>query len=290
MKGILLAGGLGTRLYPCTHSISKQMLPVYDKPAIYYPLSNLMQAGIKDIVVISSPRDLPMIRSLFAQAGSLGLDLEFVEQPEPKGIAQAFLVAEDYIRGQSTCLILGDNIFYGAEMESKLRDAASSRVGASVFAYHVNDPQRYGVVQFDANKKAICIEEKPQEPKSNWAVTGLYFYDETAVERVKSLEPSARGELEITDLNISYLKEGKLHVHELGTGYTWLDSGTSESLLEASQFVQALEKRTGKKVACIEEVALKMGFASYDKLHHHVSAMPSNEYGHYVRRVLEKYR
>lgn len=287
MKGILLAGGSGTRLYPSTRCISKQLLPIYDKPTIYYPLSIQMLAGIRDILIISTPRDIPMIRDLLGDGSQFGLRLQYEVQEKPEGIAQAFLIGEKFIGRDPVNLILGDNIFFGNDLPQLMREASSLTQGAIVFGYHVNDPSRYGVVEFDPNRKVLSIEEKPERPKSQWAVTGLYFYDGTVVEKAKSLRPSARGELEITDLNRAYLKEGSLKVELMGRGVAWLDSGTHDSLIEASMFVQTIEKRQGLKIACLEEIALSKGFITREQLAATLKAMPNSSYTEYVRRVCE---
>lgn len=287
MKGILLAGGLGTRLYPITRSISKQVLPVYDKPMVYYPLSMLMYSGIKDILVISTPRDLPMIRELLGDGSEIGLNLSYAEQAKPEGIAQAFIIGEKFIGDDSACLVLGDNIFYGHGLPVQLKAAAKELTGATVFAYHVNDPERYGVVDFDQSGRAISLEEKPKQPRSKWAVTGLYFYDSSVVEKAKALKPSARGELEITDLNNLYLSEGSLRVEKIGRGVAWLDTGTSDSLLSAGQFVQTIEKRQGLKIACIEEIAFKQGFIGKDQFRTLAEQHAKSTYGQYLQGVLE---
>ncbi|MGC4031841.1 MAG: glucose-1-phosphate thymidylyltransferase RfbA [Tepidisphaeraceae bacterium] len=286
MKGILLAGGSGTRLYPLTLSISKQMLPVYDKPTIYYPLSVLMLAGIREILIISTPRDTPMIESLLGDGASLGLKLSYKVQPEPKGIAQAFTLGADFVDGSPVCLILGDNIFYGHEMTDLLQNSAKLEKGARVFAYQVKDPERYGVVEFDKTGKAISVEEKPKQPKSNYAITGLYFYDKDVVSIAQNLTPSARGELEITDINKAYLARGDLMIQPMGRGVAWLDTGTYDSLLSSSLFVQTLEERQGLKVACIEEIAFTRGFIDAAGLQKLADKAGKSEYGNYLRRVL----
>ena len=286
MKGIILAGGSGTRLYPLTTCISKQLLPVYDKPTIYYPLSVLMLAGIHEILIISTPRDLPMIRSLLGDGKSLGLRLEYREQAEPKGIAQAFTIGADFIGRDAVCLILGDNIFYGHEMTDLLEASAKLDSGSLVFAYQVKDPERYGVVEFDKSFHALSIEEKPKQPKSNWAVTGLYFYDSSVVEIAQNLKPSPRGELEITDVNREYLKRGTLKVQPMGRGVAWLDTGTYDSLLSSSMFVQTLEERQGLKVACIEEIAFAKGMIDATQMQALADRAGKSEYGTYLRRVL----
>jgi glucose-1-phosphate thymidylyltransferase len=286
MKGILLAGGAGTRLYPLTRCISKQLLPVYDKPTIYYPLSVLMLAGIREILIISTPRDLPMIRNLLGDGARIGMKLSYAEQPEPKGIAQAFTIGASFIDNSPVCLILGDNVFYGHDFTGLLMEAAELKSGATVFAYQVKDPQRYGVVDFDKTGQAISIEEKPVEPKSNWAVTGLYFYDANVVSIAQSLKPSARGELEITDVNRTYLAQGKLRVQPMGRGIAWLDTGTYDALLASSQFVQTLEERQGLKVACIEEIAFFKGFIDAKQFERLADEAGKCEYGNYLRRVL----
>jgi len=287
MKGILLAGGSGTRLFPTTKSVSKQLLPVYDKPTIYYPLSTLMLAGIKEIQVISTPRDTPLIAELLGDGKHLGLKLSYKVQPKPEGIAQAFLLSEEFLAGSPACLILGDNLFYGQDMTNQLTQAANLKYGATVFAYHVQDPERYGVVEFDdGTSKALSIEEKPKQPKSHWAVTGLYFYDGSVVERTKKLKPSARGELEITDLNRSYLDNGTLTVEKLGRGVAWLDTGTHESLISSSQFVQTIEARQGLKIACIEEIAYLKGFIDRGQLEKVVESYPNSSYTQYLKNLL----
>jgi len=288
MKGIILAGGSGTRLYPLTLSVSKQILPVYDKPTIYYPLSLLMLAGIKEMLIISTPHDLPVIEKLLGSGADLGIQISYAAQPKPEGIAQAFLIGEKFINGSPVCLILGDNLFYGHELAQKLKDAAQLKSGSKVFAYRVEDPERYGVVEFDKNNKAISIEEKPKNPKSKWAVTGLYFYDENVTKIAKSLKPSARGEYEITDVNKKYLEEGLLEIVTLGRGVAWLDTGTYDSLLASSVFVQTLEKRQGLKLACLEEIAFQKGWINKEKLLEHAKRLEKSGYGAYLLKVLEE--
>ena len=288
MKAILLAGGSGTRLTPLTRCVSKQLLPVYDKPAIYYPLATLMLAGIKEIAIISTPRDLPMIEELLGDGAKLGISLTYLAQPKPEGIAQAFLIAADFIANSPVMLILGDNIFYGHQLVQLVESVITKSRGAELFAYRVRDPQRYGVVEFDENGKAIGLEEKPAKPKSNWAIPGLYLYDGEVVDIARALRPSARGELEITDLNREYLKKGKLFVNQLGRGVAWLDVGTFDSLLGASTFVQALEQRQGLKVACIEEIAFHKGFIDAAQLERLAQAHGNGEYGAYLRQIIEE--
>lgn len=285
MKGIILAGGSGTRLYPITSAISKQMLPVYDKPMIYYPLSVLMLAGIREILVISTPRDLPGFRDLLGNGSHLGLRFSYVEQPSPEGLAQAFILGDEFIGKDPVCMILGDNIFYGHGFGETLLDTAKLTEGACVFGYYVTDPQRYGVVEFNKDRKVISIEEKPSRPKSNFAVTGLYFYDNTVVKKAKSLKPSARGELEITDLNRLYLNEGSLEVKLMGRGMAWLDTGTFESLLQAANFIATLGQRQGLKASCIEEIAYKRGFIDKNQLTALAEPLANSQYGQYLLRI-----
>jgi glucose-1-phosphate thymidylyltransferase len=285
MKGIILAGGSGTRLYPITSSISKQMLPVYDKPMIYYPLSVLMLAGIRDILIISTPRDLPGFRNLLGDGKSLGLSFSYKEQPSPDGLAQAFILGDEFIGNDSVCMILGDNIFYGHGFGEALLKTAELKKGACVFGYYVTDPERYGVVEFDKNRKVLSLEEKPKNPKSNYAVTGLYFYDNSVVAKAKSLKPSPRGELEITDLNRVYLDEGTLEIKLMGRGMAWLDTGTYESLLQAANFIATLEQRQGLKASCIEEIAYKRGFIDRNQLIKIAEPIKNSQYGKYLLRI-----
>lgn len=285
MKGIILAGGSGTRLSPMTQVLSKQVLPIYDKPMIYYPLSVLMQAGIRDILIISTPRDLPIIEQLLGSGEQLGLKLSYAAQPKPEGIAQAFIIGREFIAGSPVCLILGDNLFYGDQLTECLARAAKLTAGASVFACQVKDPQRYGVVEFDANNMAVAIEEKPITPKSSWAVTGLYFYDAKVTDIAAKLQPSARGELEITDVNNAYLAQKQLKVERLSRGTAWLDTGTPDALLAAAGFVQTIEARQGRKIACIEEIAFAKGFINREQLAALTQHYP-NDYGNYLRSVL----
>ena len=288
MKGIILAGGSGTRLYPITKGISKQLIPVYDKPMIYYPLSTLMLAGITDILVISTPEYTPLFEQLLGDGSDIGISLTYKVQEKPNGLAEAFILGADFIGNDSVCLILGDNIYYGSGLSKLVQEVAQKADGATVFGYHVNDPERFGVVDFDSNMKALSIEEKPENPKSNYAVTGLYFYDNTVVEKAKNLKPSDRGELEITDINKLYLDEGKLDVKLMGRGYAWLDTGTHDSMMEAASFIATIQKRQNLKVACLEEIAYRMGYISKEKLVELAQPMKKNDYGQYLLRLAKE--
>ncbi|PKP61967.1 glucose-1-phosphate thymidylyltransferase [Candidatus Atribacteria bacterium HGW-Atribacteria-1] len=288
MKGIILAGGSGSRLNPLTKAVSKQLIPVYDKPMIYYPISTLMLAGIKDILIISTPQDLPKFKELFGDGQEIGLSISYREQPKPEGIAQAFIIGEEFIGNDSVCLILGDNIFYGHSLSMTLQKMAGLKEGACIFGYWVANPQRYGVVEFNENNKVISIEEKPKYPKSNYAVPGLYFYDDEVVKIAKNLKPSVRGELEITDVNLAYLKKRTLKIELLGRGYAWLDTGTPDSLLDASNYIATMERRQGLKIGCIEEVAFRMGYIDKNQFEGIIERLPVNDYRKYLEMILRE--
>jgi glucose-1-phosphate thymidylyltransferase len=289
IKGIVLAGGYATRLYPATKTISKQLLPIYDKPMIYYPLSVLMLAGIREIMIISTPTDLPFFERLLGDGRQIGLSFHYAEQPKPEGLAQAFVIAKEFIAGQPTCLILGDNLFYGQGLMDSIQNGAGNQTGATIFAYWVNDPERYGVVVFDRDGRAKDIIEKPKSRVSNWAVTGLYFYDHQVSEIAASLKPSARGEYEITDLNRVYLEKGLLNVEKLGRGIAWLDTGTHESFLQATNFIQTIEQRQGLKIACLEEIAYNMGYISREQLESIASSLKNSSYGDYLQKIITEW-
>lgn len=286
-KGILLAGGSGTRLYPLTLSVSKQLMPIYDKPMVYYPLATIMQAGIRDICLISTPEHLSLYRALLQDGEQWGCHISYVVQPKPEGLAQAFLLAENHIAGHNTCLVLGDNVFFGHGLQALTKDAMERKEGATIFGYHVRDPQRYGVVEFDEQNRVVSIEEKPEQPKSNFAVTGLYFYDASVLEIAQGIKPSARGELEITDVNNAYLEKGNLHVELMGRGIAWLDTGTHDSLMDAGAFVQAVEKRQGLKVACLEEIAWRNGWIDAEQVRKLAKKLGKTEYGQYLYEIVD---
>ena len=286
-KGILLAGGSGTRLYPLTISVSKQLMPIYDKPMVYYPLATLMQAGIRDICLISTPEHLPLYSALLQDGEQWGCHISYIVQPKPEGLAQAFLLAENHIAGHNTCLVLGDNVFFGHGLQALTKEAMERKEGATIFGYHVRDPQRYGVVEFDEQNRVVSIEEKPEQPKSNFAVTGLYFYDASVLEIAQGIKPSARGEFEITDVNNAYLKKGNLHVELMGRGIAWLDTGTHDSLMDAGAFVQAVEKRQGLKVACLEEIAWRNGWIDAEQVRKLAKKLGKTEYGQYLYEIVD---
>jgi len=290
MKGIILAGGAGTRLHPATRSISKQIIPIYDKPMIYYPLSVLMLAGLRDVLIISTPRDVTLYKDLFGDGHHLGMEISYAVQEQPNGLAEAFIIGADFIGKSNVCLVLGDNVFYGQGFPAVLKKAAVKRKGATIFAYHVSDPKRYGVVEFNKEGMAVSIEEKPAIPKSRYAVPGIYFYDNDVVEIARGLKPSARGELEITDINNHYLKKGRMYVEKLGRGIAWLDTGTFESLLDASNYVHAIQQRQGQYVSCIEEIAYLMGFIDLDRLEEIAGEMKNSDYGQYLMGIVTDHR